>query len=373
MRVLLFLLQKEFKQIFRDKGILVIIFVAPLIQLLVLPLAADYEIKNLNLTVVDHDKSDYSRRLISKIAATDYFKITGSPADYSTAFKDIESGLSDLILEIPQGLANNLVRENSQSLFIAADAINGVKAGLGTGYLNQIIAEFNAELAEEQNPASGIKPFPVIEAVNSNRFNPLMNYNYFMVPGLLALLITIVGSVLSTLNIVREKELGTIEQINVTPIRKYQFILGKLIPFWIIGMLIFTAGLFGVGYLVYGIPISGGSGVLFAYTAVYLIAMLGFGFLISTYSETQQQATSVAFFFLMIFVLMSGLFTPIESMPGWAYVITQLNPVTWFVEVMRMIVLKGSAFVDIKKHFFVTIGFALLFNSWAVINYKKIS
>ena len=194
-----------------------------------------------------------------------------------------------------------------------------------------------------------------------------------MVPGILVFLVTMIGAYMCALNLVKEKEVGTIEQINVTPIKKYHFILGKLIPFWIIGILVFSVGLFVIGRWVYGIIPLGNIGILYAFLAIYLIAVLGIGLLISTYSNSQQQAMSLAFFFMMIFLLMSGLFTSIDSMPEWAKWIARLNPVTYFIEVMRMLVMKGSGFDDIKNHFIIMAGFAIFFNGWAIINYKKTS
>ncbi len=204
-----------------------------------------------------------------------------------------------------------------------------------------------------------------------NWFNPNLSYKIFMVPGILVILVTMVGAYMCSLNIVKEKEIGTIEQINVSPIKKYHYILGKLIPFWIIGLIVFSVGFFVVARVVYGIVPIGNIGLIYAYLALYLIAVLGFGLLISTYADNQQQAMSIAFFFMMIFILMSGLFTPIESMPQWAKVIAQLNPVTYFIEVMRMVVLKGSTLTNIYKDILVMLGFALVFNTWAILNYRK--
>jgi len=371
LRTLKFLLQKEFKQIFRNKALLPLIFVMPIIQLLILPLAADYEIKNINISIVDHDHSSYSRKLISDITASGYFRLADYGTSYKNALSQVEENESDLILEIPKDFEQNLVREGSQKLFIAVNAINGVKANLGGAYLNQIITYFNSKIILDWNRPQKFNPLPEISVTSSNWFNPFMNYKFFMVPGILVVLVTMVGSYLCSLNIVKEKELGTIEQINVTPIKKYQFILGKLIPFWIIGMFIFSVGLFVVARLVYGIVPLGSLALLYSYLAIYLVALLGFGLLISTYSDTQQQAMSVAFFFIMIFMLMSGLFTSIDSMPAWAYVIARSIPVTYFIEVTRLIVLKGSTFQDIKLDFLVIIGFALLLNIWAILNYKK--
>ncbi|GHN00500.1 ABC transporter permease [Cytophagales bacterium WSM2-2] len=371
MRTIIFILRKEFKQIFRNKALLPLIFVAPIMQLLILPLAADYEVKNINLAIVDHDKSTYTQQLISKITASGYFRLSGYFESYDEAFHQIEKDKADLILELPANFEKKLVRENHQQVFIAVNAINGTKAGLGGSYLGQVLADFNSQIRMEWIQPARFNQQPQIEVASSNWFNPLMNFRYFMVPGILAVLVTMIGSYMTALNIVKEKEIGTIEQINVTPIRKHHFILGKLIPFWVLGMFVFTIGLFVVSFLIYGIVPQGNIFLLYGFLAVYLVAILGFGLLISTYCDTQQQAMSVAFFFVMVFMLMSGLFTPVDSMPMWAKVISQLSPVTYFIEVMRMIVLKGSGFDDVKLHFAIIAGFAILLMSWAILNYRK--
>jgi ABC-2 type transport system permease protein len=371
MRTLKFLLQKEFKQIFRNKSLLPLIFVAPIIQLLIMPLAADYEVKNINISIVDNDHSTYSQKLITKITASGYFKLADYGNSFNNAFQQIEKDKSDLILEIPQGFEKNLVRESRQKVFIAVNAINGVKANLGGAYLANVIAAFNADVRQQWIPTDRSSNVPTVQITASNWFNSFMNYKFFMVPGILVTLVTMVGAYMCALNIVKEKEMGTIEQINVTPIKKHHFILGKLIPFWLIGNFIFTVGLFGVGRLVYGIVPQGSILLLYAFLGVFLVAVLGIGLLISTYSDTQQQAMSVAFFFMMIFMLMSGLFTSVDSMPDWAKAIALCSPVTHFIQVIRMIVLKGSSFQDIQQQFLIMIGFALLFNTWAILNYRK--
>lgn len=349
------------------------IFVAPIVQLLVLPLAADFEVKNINIAIVDHDRSIYSQKLASKITASGYFQLTQYGNSFQEAFRQIEKDKADLILEIPQDFEKNLTRQGGEKLFIAANAINGVKAGLGGSYLGQIITDFNQDIRLKWLSPQKSNTSPSIQVTSSNWYNPHLNYQMYMVPGILVALVTMIGSYMCALNIVKEKEVGTIEQINVTPVKKYQFILGKLIPFWVIGMFVFSVGLFVVAWWFYGIVPLGNLFLLYGYLALYLVAVLGLGLLISTYSETQQQAMSVAFFFIMIFMMMSGLFTLIDSMPTWAYYIAKSVPITYFVEVVRMIVLKGSGFADIKTHFLIMVGFALLLNGWAVFNYKKTS
>jgi ABC-2 type transport system permease protein len=177
---------------------------------------------------------------------------------------------------------------------------------------------------------------------------------------------------MSALNIVREKAAGTIEQINVTPIKKWQFISGKLIPFWVVGMIVFTLGLL-IAWAVYGIWPVGSLLTIYAFAAIYLVALLGFGLLISTYTENQLQAMFVAFFFMMIFMLMSGLFTAVDSMPRWARIVANLTPVTHFIKVIRMVVLKGSSFADVGLEFAYLVGFAGVLNGWAIFNYRKTS
>jgi len=372
MRTIRFLLQKEFKQIFRNKSILAMILMMPLIQLLIMPLAADYEVKNINLAVVDNDHSTYSQNLITKITASGYFKLQSYGGSFKEAFHLIESDKADLILEISNGFERNLVRENEQKLFVAVNAINGTKAGLGGAYLTNIITNFNNDIRLEWLQPGKVNTIPQIEITSTNWFNPMMNYKVFMVPGILAILVTMVGGFLSALNIVKEKEVGTIEQINVTPIKKHHFILGKLIPFWILGNVVFSIGLF-VSWLIYGIVPLGNLLVLYSFIWVYLLAVLGFGLLVSTYTETQQQAMFIMFFFMMIFILMGGLFTSIDSMPAWAQTVTKFNPLRYLIEVMRMIILKGSGWKDISVHLMTMALFAIVLNTWAVINYKKTS
>ncbi|GAB3432970.1 ABC transporter permease [Niabella aquatica] len=374
MKVLQFLLQKEFRQIFRDKTILAMMFAMPVIQLIILPLAADFEVKNINMAYVDNDHSSYSKKLVNKIASSGYFRMVGDPNSYKGGLKMIEEGAADLVLEIPPHFERNLVREGSQQLNISVDAINGTKSALGGAYLVSVIADFNSNLdVNIKSPTSTVSASKAsISIAGSNWYNPRAEYKYYMVPGILVLLLTLIGGFITALNIVREKEIGTIEQINVTPVKKWQFILGKLIPFWIVGMIVFTVGL-TVMYIFYGIFPQGSLAVLYLFAAVYLVALLGLGLLISTFADTQLQAMFIAFFFMMIFMLMSGFFTSVDSMPDWARAISNLTPVTHFITVVRLIVLKGSGLAAVKKELLYLIGFAIVLNGFAIWNYRKTS
>lgn len=373
MNVLKYILRKEFLQIFRDKTILKMMFAIPTIQLIIVPLAMDLDVKNVNISIVDHDHSTLSQQLIAKVGASGYFHYVESETSFKKALRHIENEDADIVMEIPPGFERNLVREGNQEIALSVNAINGMKASLGSGYLNTIIADFNKDIRlNVTNRIVNYSPGISIDVIYSTWFNPLAEFRHYIVPGILVLLLTMVGGFLSALNIVREKESGTIEQINVTPIQKWQFILGKLIPFWVVGIIVFTLGLL-VAWVVYGIFPEGSIALLYLFAAIYLVAILGFGLLISTFSNNQLQAMFIAFFFMMIFMLMSGLFTSLESMPAWARAISNLTPITHFIKVIRMIVLKGSGFNDIKMELLYVLMFAIVLNAWAIRNYKKTS
>ena len=271
----------------------------------------------------------------------------------------IESNAADIILEIPSRFEERLGREGTAELLIAANAVNGTKGGIGSSYLASIIQDFDQEksLLPVSAGEGGIRV--------TNLFNPHLNYKNYMVPGIMAFLLTLIGGFLSALNIVSEKEKGTIEQINVTPVPKALFLLSKLIPFWVIGLILLTIGAC-IAWLVYGLLPVGNMGIIYLFAAVYLIAFTGFGLAISSVSSTQQQAMFTAFFFMIIFVLLSGMFTPV-----WAQELTRINPLRYLVEVMRMVYLKGSTLSDLTGHFIAVCLFAVFFNILAIVSYKK--
>ncbi len=370
MRMLLVILRKEFQQIRRNPAILRIIFMMPAVQLLILPLAADYEVKNVNLCIVDQDHSTYSQLLLNKLGASDYFIIKDVAGSYDEALKTIEKDEADIILTIPPHFEKDLIRDSEAKLSLAVNAVNGAKGNIGASYAVNIINEYNQEIRKEWFTLPAFNPVPIIDVTYSNWYNEGMSYTLFMVPGILVILLTLVGSFLAALNIVHEKEVGTIEQINVSPIKKYQFILGKLIPFWLIGFIVLTIGLL-ISRFVYGIIPEGNVGLIYLFAAVYLLALLGIGLLISTVAESQQQAMFISFFFMLVFILMGGLYTSIDSMPYWAQVITRFNPVRYFIEVMRMIVMKDSSLSDMRYQLLIISIMAVVFNTWAVLVYRK--
>ncbi len=376
MQTLRFLLYKEFRQIVRNRALLPLMLAMPIVQLLLLALAADFEVKNLKLYIVDQDGSAWSQRLTNQFEGSAYFILEDFGVDLMAAERAMDIGEADLILTIPANWERDLVREDRASVRLVANAIDGTKGLLGSSYAAQVIGSFNQQLIAEY----GMRVQPVnapaqpssgrIMVEFSNWYNPEMDYQTFMVPGILGLLVTMIGGFLSAINLVREKELGTIEQLNVTPLKKHHFLIGKLLPFWIIAMVDLGLGLI-VGKLVYDIPIVGSVPLLFAFSGLYLLVVLGVGLLISTTSETQQQAMFVAWFFMVIFIFLSGLFTAIENMPTWAQQLTYLNPVRYFIEVVRLILLKGAGWAEIQTQTAIVAVYALVINTLAVWSYRK--
>ncbi len=369
MRTILYILQKEFIQVRRNRTMLPIIFIVPIFQLLVLSFTATFEIKNINLFVVDQDNSPASREVLAKFKGSPFFTVIDQSESFADAENAVINGKADQILQVPKGFDKDIITDRKASLQVTTNAINGSAASLMNAYALNIIMDYNTDIIVEQLGLR--KPPSPIQVSTAFWYNPELNYFTYMVPGILVLLVTVIAAFLSAMNIVREKEMGTIEQINVTPIKKYQFILGKLIPFWIIAMFELAFGLV-LAKLVFDIPMLGSLGLVFFVAGVYLLVALGLGLLISTLTNTQQQSMFLTFFFMIIFILMSGLFTPVQSMPEWAQFINQANPIAYFIDVMRMVLLKGSTFHDISRQFFALLILAVLLNAMAVWRYRKV-
>ncbi len=371
MKILGFIIQKEFKQIFRNKGMLPIIFIMPVLQLIILSNAATFDIKNIKFSYIDHDHTSVSRALIERFDASTYFNIVTDFPSEKMANAAMSQGDVDVILEIPENFERDLQKEKHINLSVTINAIDGSAAGVENVYINQIIQGYNKNIMTDLMLSTNRQSNPVnIITIPSFWYNKTLNYKTYMVPGILVLLVTMITLFLSGMNIVREKEIGTLEQINVTPIKKSQFIIGKLFPFWVIGLVLLTIGLL-IAKAIFNVPIVGSYLLLYAYTSIYILVILGIGLFISNFTETQQQAMFISWFFMVIFILMSGLFTPIDSMPKWAQTITDFNPIKYFVEVMRMVMLKGAQLQDILPQLLKTLLFAFIMNGLAVWNYKK--
>lgn len=372
MRTILIILRKEFKQIFRNRSNLPVLFLMPVLQLLILANAADYEIKHLRVHIMDFDQTPASRELISKISASPNFDIVNYSHSEAHANQDLVKDKATVIVRIPQRFEKDMMTQSKGTVQIIINAIDGSAASVSFAYLQSIITDFNKQIAIEWIGKKSFDPLTAISTTVSYWFNPEMNYKAFMVPGLLVVLVTMIGLFLAGMNIVREKEIGTIEQLNVTPIRKYQFIIGKLLPFWIIALFELAFGLI-IAKLVFDIPIVGSIGLLFLFAGVYMLLVLGIGLFFSTIANTQQQAMFLSYFFMVIFILMSGLFTPLESMPGWAQDIAKFNPVAYFIAVIRMVMLKGATFADIHSQLMIMLIGAFLTLGLATWRYRKVA
>ena len=353
-----YLLQKEFLQIRRNSFMPKIIFIFPIMVMCVMPWVMNQEVKNIRVDVVDMDRTTLSQQLVHQIEASNYFIFNGQKSTYQEAMKDIETSKADIILEIRDG-----------QYLIAANAVNGTKGSIGSSYLSQIVSSrqpsLNSPLGRRTLATNGTQEFSIL-----NLYNKGQNYKVFMIPALMGILMMMLCGFLPALNIVGEKENGTIEQINVTPVSKWSFILAKLIPYWIIGLLVLTVCLV-LSWLVYGITCQGP--LLLVYLLAILLALFfsSFGLIVSNYSDTMQQAMLVMWFFVVCLMLLSGLFTPVRSMPHWAYLTTYINPMHYFADAIRTVFVRGGSFQAIAHQVFALAAIASFMGVWAVQSYKK--
>jgi len=370
MRTILYLLQKEFIQVFRNKAMLPIIFIMPLVQMLILVYAATMELKRVEITVVDLDLSETSAGLTAKLEASNFFHLTRAQLSPVATDELLLRGKTDLVVTFPAGFEQDLRRNDHASLQILVDAINGSAAELSNAYLQSVIGSYNQKIRAEMMGVPKFTPPQQVMVIPSYWYNPELNFKFYMAPGILVILVTIIGLFLSSLNLVREKEMGTIEQLNVTPIKKYHFIIGKMLPFLFIALLDLTFGLL-VAKVVFGLAFRGNIVTLYVFTSLYLFLVMSIGLFVSAISDTQQQVLFVSFFFLIVFIIMSGLFTPVESMPVWAQNLDKINPLYYLIRIIRNVVLKGSGLLDMTRELISLSFYGLVMFSLAVWRYRK--
>jgi len=376
MKTLKFLIEKEFKQMFRNPLIPRLIVLFPTMVLLVFPWAVSFEIKNIRVDVVDHSKSVYSKRLTDKIAASQYFILHDTPPDYNAAMLNMENDETDMILEIPASFDVDLVKRRESGVGVAVNSVNGTQGLLGSNYVMQIVNDFSSELRGELTqtlPPQTRVSFMRLKKMNivpQYKYNPALDYKKFMIPGFMVLLLTILCGILPALNIVMEKENGTINQINVTPISKMNFILAKLIPYWAVGLVVMIISI-TLSFLIYGLWPGGGVVAVLISAIVFILSVSGLGIIISNYSETMQQASFLVMFFILILVLLGGMFTPVSSMPAWAQAIAAINPFNYLTTAFRMLYLNGSSLADVSGTLLALGAIAVVLNGWAVFSYKK--
>ena len=344
MRVLGALVKKEFLQIRRDGLMMRQLFLMPIIQLVILSSAATFEVKRATMYVVDRDRSTTSTGLVDRLRASGRFDLVAASGSMADANEALLSRRAGVIVSIPADFEKDLVRHHAADVQLILNAEDGAAAGVTHAYAAQIISTYTREVGMEIAPSIG--PASSVEVRTRGWYNPELNYRDYMVPGILVQLVTVIGTLLTAMNIVREKEIGTLDQLSVTPLNRGTFIAAKLIPLWIIALVELTLGLI-VGRFLFDVPLVGSLGLVFLVAGVYLIAALGTGLLISTLVDTQQQAMFITFFMVMIYLLMSGLFTPVRSMPDWAQWIAAVNPVKHIIGVMRAVMLKGATLTDV--------------------------
>jgi ABC-2 type transport system permease protein len=380
MRALRFLLRKEFLQIFRDHTLVAMIFVVPLAQMLILANAATFEVKSSRLYVVDHDHTPMSRGVVDRLASSGRFVPTASSQSLARADEAMLGRDVDAILVIPDGFERDLVRVHRAPVQLVLNAEDGAAAAVTQAYAGRILADYSAELGAEVSPTlasvGALAELPprrgagVIDVRQRGWYNAELDYIDFMVPGILVVLVTIVGTLLTAMNIVREKESGTLDQLNVTPVTRSTFIAAKLIPLWSLALLDLAIGLF-VAWAVFHVPMRGNLLIVFFAAAIYLVAALGIGLWVSTIAETQQQAMFVTFSIMLIYILMSGIFTPVSGMPEWAQWIAEATPITHFVRLMREVLLKGADLADVAGEIGILAGTGVVVLTLAVRQYRK--
>ncbi|HEX5111016.1 MAG TPA: ABC transporter permease [Vicinamibacterales bacterium] len=362
MRRIFFLAHAEVLHIARDRILLAQTLIVPMVQLLILANAATFEIRNTPIHIVDLDRSSASRSVVSKLAASGHFDIVDTTPSLERVDERMLDGSITMAVVIPHDFERRLVRTGAAPVELSVNGEKGSAAGIVQAYATRVLTEAASLGAEGREPR--------IDVRTRGRYNPTLNYKFYMVPGILVALMTIIGSLLSAQNIAREKELGTLEQLNVTPITRGEFIIAKLLPFWVLGLVELSLGLL-IGKLVFGLPMLGSLPLLYAVAAVYLLVALGIGLWISALVDTQQQAMFVTFFIVNIYLLMSGLFTPVDSMAPWVRTITMINPVRHFVAISRAILMKGAGLSDIAQPFLILVAMAVVVLTIAVRQYHK--
>jgi ABC-2 type transport system permease protein len=337
------MLIKEFIQAFRDKRTRFVLFGPPIIQMLVFGYAATFEIYHVPTSVLDLDHSQESRELVSRFSSSPYFDVQHQLTDQRQIADLIDRGKATIVLQIRAGFAENLRKGQTAPVQIIVDGTNSNTALIALGYANQIALAYAREYQQDRIGRTApqlLSSFPQVQLEQRPWYNEDLHSRWFFVPGVIGSLTLVLVTVLTAFAVVREREIGTLEQIMVTPIRPAEFILGKTLPFFLIGLLDVSL-IATVGTLWFHVPFRGNLVVLFAGALLFLLCMLGVGLLISTVSSTQQQAMVTSFFFIMPAITFSGFGFPISTMPEWLQYLTYLSPLRYFLVVLRGTYLKG--------------------------------
>lgn len=364
-RILKILLKKEVALMKRNAIIPRLIVVMPILVMLIIPFVTTLDVKNVGVAVVDNDHTQLSRRIIADMDASEHLSVVGCHFSYDEALRQIEEGDADAIVIIPEDYLNDLTNGNKPEMDLKANGVNATKGMLGAQYATMSIANTILRWQEEQGVSLSRHDVSTI-----NLYNRHLDFRIYMIPALIVVLLIIICGFLPALNLVSEKESGTIEAMNVTPVGRLEFVLSKLIPYWVVGIIVVTVGIL-IGWLVYGLVPEGS--VLDVYLAAILfsLVMSSLGVFIANMSATILQSIFTMFAFIIVFQLMSGLFTPIASMPQWAQCITYAIPPRYFIEIMRSVYLKGASISDLWGQYAALAGFALLLCLVAAKTYRK--
>ncbi len=361
-----YLLQKEFLQIRRNAFIPRLILVFPVMIMCVMPWVMNMEVKNITVSVVDNDRSPASSRLVQRIASSRYFVFAGQCASYAEALDNVEHSHADAVVEIPPHFERDTQLGRRPRIHVAVNAVNGTKGNMGSAYLTQIIGRHIASMAQGQSEAK----LPETSALYL--YNKHLNYKVFMIPSLMAILVMLICGFLPALNIVGEKEKGTIEAVNVTPVSRTCFILAKLIPYWLIALVVMTL-CFVLAWAVYGITSAGNLALIYLLAMLLALTFSGLGLVVSNCNSTMQQAVFVMWFIVVCLLLLSGLFTPVRSMPRWAYLTTYVNPMHYFIDAVRTVFVRGGDFGCVRHQVRALAVSATVMIAWAVWSYRKSS
>jgi ABC-2 type transport system permease protein len=371
-RRIFFMMWKEILEMRQDPRIFSIIFIAPIVQLTILGYAATTDVRNVPMVVVDSDRTPESQALISRFTASGIFNLVDVISSMREVDPYLESGRAWMALSIPRGYGDEIAGGQSATLQLVADGSDASSTNIAMGYAGNLIADYAQEVAGTRMrtmpsapAAGGIDPRVRVW------FNPTIESRYFMLPGIFALLLLVITSNLSSMAIVREREVGTLEQLNVTPLGRVQLILGKLLPYAAIGMIDALIVLLVIVFW-FQVPLRGSFWLLMAMSGVYLLTTLGLGLFISTISNTQQQAMMTStFFFMTPMMYLSGFVFPIENMPAWIQPFTFLIPLRYFVIILRGIFLKGVGLETLWPQALALLGWGVVILTLAILRSSK--
>lgn len=333
---------------------MIIILFAPIMQLIFFGYAVNMDVEHVSTVVFDQDRSVLSQDYLEKFISSGYFEFVDYVGNYSTLQSYIENGEAILAIVIPKDFQKKIERRETVRLQAIFDGSDGNKASITAGYLAGITQNFSKEILINYSNKTGRKFSPVSAVTSETRawYNPDLKTRTFMVPGIVGMLLSIITLILTSLAIVKEKEIGTLEQLIVTPIKPIHLITGKLVPFAIMGFVV-VGIIIGAMYSVFNIPVKGNIGFLFFSSFIYVLSTLGLGILVSTISKTQQQAMMLAIFVVMMpMVFLSGFAFPIENMPEVIQWLTYVVPLRYFMTIIRGIILKGIGLAELWTELF---------------------